>query len=76
MVDMSKVKVTNIMADGSICEDLSTYLETHTLPDDVLRMILGLGPPVCGRRQRGQAVSCMKTTIMIPQMAGFYKGRG
>ena len=31
MIDMSKVKVTNIMADGSICEDLSTYLETHAL---------------------------------------------
>ena len=74
MVDMSKVKVTNIMADGSICEDLSTYLETHTLPDDVLRMILGFIRDGRAIRQRDQAVSCMKTTIMIPQMARFYKG--
>lgn len=56
MVDMSKVKITNIMADGSICEDLSTYLETHTLPDDVLRMILGFirdGRAIREQKERG-----------------------
>lgn len=41
MIDMSKVTVTNIMADGSVCEDISTYLDTHTLPENVQRMILG-----------------------------------
>ena len=56
MIDMSKVKVTNIMADGSICEDLSTYLETHALPDDVLRMILGFirdGRAIREKKERG-----------------------
>lgn len=55
MVDMSKVKVTNIMADGSICEDLSTYLETHALPENVQRMILGFirdGRAIREKRQR------------------------
>lgn len=34
------VKVINIMADGSICEDLSTYIgPDHPLPEDVKRII-------------------------------------
>ena len=33
-------KVINIMADGSVCEDLSTYLKDHELPDNVKRLIL------------------------------------
>lgn len=38
---MEGVKVINIMADGSICEDLSTYLgPDHPLPEDAIRMIL------------------------------------
>lgn len=41
-MDMSKVRVTNIMADGSICEDLRTYLDTHDiqLPNHVNRLIV------------------------------------
>ena len=31
-------KVVNIMADGSICEDLSTYELKEPLPDYVLRL--------------------------------------
>ena len=34
------VKVTNIMADGSICEDLSTYLDNHELPEDAKSLIV------------------------------------
>lgn len=35
------VKVTNIMADGSICEDLSTYISPeHPLPEDVKRLVI------------------------------------
>ena len=34
------VKVTNIMADGSICEDLSTYLDNHELPEDAKSRIV------------------------------------
>ena len=40
-MDMSKVKVTNIMADGTICNDLSTYVSAeHPLPEDAARCIL------------------------------------
>ena len=56
MIDMSKVKVTNIMADGSVCEDLSTYLDTHTLPENVQRLILGFireGRAIREQRERG-----------------------
>lgn len=38
---MKEVKVINIMADGSICEDLSTYLgPDHPLPEDAIRWVL------------------------------------
>lgn len=38
---MKDVKIINIMADGSICEDLSTYIEPeHPSPDDACRLIL------------------------------------
>lgn len=37
------VKVINIMADGSICEDLSTYIgPDHPLPEDAKRIILNM----------------------------------
>ena len=58
MIDLSQVKVTNIMADGSICEDLSTYLDTHTLPENVQRMILGFirdGRAIREKKERGMA---------------------
>lgn len=36
-----EVEVINIMADGTICEDLSTYIDKeHPLPEDAQRMIL------------------------------------
>lgn len=58
MIDMSKVKVTNIMADGAVCEDLSTYLDTHTLPEHVQRMIMGfIRDGRATREQRGRGVS-------------------
>lgn len=35
------VRVVNIMADGSVCEDLSQYLgPEHQLPDNVKALIL------------------------------------
>lgn len=35
------VTVINIMADGTICDDLSTYIgEEHQLPEDTARMII------------------------------------
>lgn len=35
------VKITNIMADGSICEDLRTYLgPEHPLPETTQRLLL------------------------------------
>lgn len=38
---MKDVKIINIMADGSICEDLSTYLSPeHPLPELAQRLIL------------------------------------
>lgn len=42
VVRMKKeVEVINIMADGTICEDLSTYIDNeHPLPEDAQRMIL------------------------------------
>lgn len=58
MIDLSQVKVTNIMADGSICEDLSTYLDTHSLPENVQRMILGFirdGRAIREKKERGMA---------------------
>ena len=33
------IKITNIMADGSICEDLSTYWDTHPMPEAAQRLI-------------------------------------
>ncbi len=30
--------VTNRMADGTICEDLTKYLDTHDLPDTVVEV--------------------------------------
>lgn len=37
---MGKLQVINIMADGSICEDLSDYVsDEHPLPDLALRLI-------------------------------------
>lgn len=41
MVDFNGVRIVNMMADGSICGNLSTYLETHALPDDAQRLIYG-----------------------------------
>lgn len=41
VIDVSKVKVTHIMADGCVCEDIGAYLDTHLLPEDVQQMILG-----------------------------------
>ena len=41
-MDLSKVKVINIMKDGTICEDLSTYISAeHPLPEGVKRLMLG-----------------------------------
>lgn len=34
-----EVEVINIMADGSICDDLSTYLNDHELPEVAKRLI-------------------------------------
>ena len=34
-----EVEVINIMADGSICEDLAAYMNTHELPEDAKRMV-------------------------------------
>lgn len=31
--EMDGVVVENIMADGTVCEDLSTYWDTHELPE-------------------------------------------
>lgn len=37
---MKEAKVVNRMADGSSCEDLSTYLgPEHLLPEDAKRLI-------------------------------------
>lgn len=37
---MENVTVINIMADGSICEDLSTYIgPDHPLPDLTVKII-------------------------------------
>lgn len=37
---MEKKRIINIMADGSICEDLSNYVsDEHPLPDLALRLI-------------------------------------
>ena len=35
---MEGVTVTNRMADGTICEDLNEYLNTHELPDTVVEV--------------------------------------
>lgn len=38
-----EVQVVNIMADGTICEDLSTYLDDkHQLPEETQRLMLEL----------------------------------
>ncbi len=38
---MEEIKVTNIMADGTICEDLSTYIgPDHPLPETAKRLFL------------------------------------
>lgn len=38
---MEGIKIINIMADGSICEDLSTYVgPEHPLPELAQRLIL------------------------------------
>lgn len=38
---MKEVKVINIMADGSICEDLSTYIgPDHHLPEETKMFFL------------------------------------
>lgn len=39
MMKLEGVRVINIMADGSICEDLSHYLDDHELPENVMRLI-------------------------------------
>ena len=37
---LENVKVINIMADGTVCEDLSTYLdEDHPLPELTARLV-------------------------------------
>lgn len=36
---MEGVRVINIMADGTICNDLSHYLDDHDLPENVMRLI-------------------------------------
>ena len=37
---MENVKVINIMADGSICEDLTTYIgPEHPLPELTVRLL-------------------------------------
>lgn len=36
------VQVVNIMADGTICEDLTTYLDKHQLPEETQRIMLEL----------------------------------
>lgn len=36
---MESVRVINIMADGTICNDLSHYLDDHELPENVMRLI-------------------------------------
>ena len=48
---MEGVKVTNIMADGSICDDLSTYIgPNHPIPDSALRIVADMIR--CGREKR------------------------
>lgn len=38
---MKDVKIVNAMADGSVCEDLNTYVSPeHPLPDLARRLIL------------------------------------
>ncbi len=38
-----EVRVTNIMADGTICKDLSTYLDDeHQLPELTKRIMLDM----------------------------------
>ena len=36
---MEEIHVENYMADGSLCQELRTYLEHTVLPEHVLRMI-------------------------------------
>lgn len=36
---MEGVTVTNIMADGSICDDLTGYFDTHEMPPEVKAII-------------------------------------
>jgi len=37
-IDRYKAKVTHIMADGSICENLSTYQLKGPVPEDTVRL--------------------------------------
>ena len=39
MMKLEGVRVINIMADGTICNDLSHYLDNHDLPENVMRLI-------------------------------------
>lgn len=39
MMKLEGVRVINIMADGTICNDLSHYLDDHELPENVMRLI-------------------------------------
>lgn len=36
---MEGVTVINIMADGTICDDLTTYLDTHEMPPEAKAII-------------------------------------
>ena len=67
--DMDGVTVTNIMADGTICNDLSTYLdENHHLPVEVKNIMLDMmrrGAEI----RRKEAILCHKiqTDGITPQ---------
>lgn len=36
------VRIINVMADGTVCEDLSTYLSDHELPETAKIIIVDM----------------------------------
>ncbi len=55
------VTVTNIMADGSICEDLTTYQFKEPIPEDVLRLFADFmrqGRKIRQQREKEQKERC------------------
>ena len=58
---MEGVTVTNIMADGTICDDLSTYLdENHHLPDEVIKIMGDMMRRGAEIRRKKEAAQCAK----------------